>query len=110
MTVRELKQLANTMTGWQHALTKSMGPLFSDPLRALKRIIKQATTDEGGAQGEEKGSDGQGQDRQRADKRKRTAEDSAGGQKQQAGDSGKRVRDEQLPPGGEDSEQKSGAD
>ena len=78
LSVRELKRLANKMTQWQHALTKSMGPLFADPLRSVKRIIKQA--EEAGANGAaEAGAEGQdeqkeGQEKQRSDKRKTTAD------------------------------------
>lgn len=105
MTVRELKQLANKMTQWQHALTKSMGPLFSDPLRSIKRIIKQA--EEAAGTSEEKGEEKEGQEKQRVEKRKRTAEED--GTQKQASASSKRGKEVQSIPASEETERNSDA-
>ena len=98
LSVRELKQLANKMTQWQHALTKSMGPLFADPLRSVKRIIKQA--EEAGARGEaevgaeERDEQKEGHATQRLDKRKTTAVDEQA--ERRVGASDKRVKTESV--------------
>ena len=108
MTMRELKQLANKMTQWQHALTSSMGPLFSDPLRTIKRTIKQA--EERGASGrattEDKVGQKDAQQQQRVEKRKRAAED--GEAQKRTGARGEVTKEEQSAPASEKTEYKSG--
>ena len=106
MTVRELRQLANKLTQWQHALTKSMGPLFSDPLRAIKRIIKQAEHGEAsgtGAAVDEK----EEAEKQQTEKKKRTTNDSE--EQKQVGTAGKRAKMEQSTSVSDETEHKSGA-
>ena len=43
LTLHELSAYATKLGQWQSSLTKSMGPLFSDPLRSLKRKIRLAS-------------------------------------------------------------------
>ena len=110
MTVRELKQLANKLTQWQHALKKSMGPLFSDPLRALKRIITHSEQAEKAGQAaavDEMGEEKEARDSQRADKRKRVAEDTT--RQIQISASSKRARGKQPAPASKQAEQSSDA-
>ena len=43
LTLHELSVYVQKLSQWQSTLTKSMGPLFSDPLRSLKRRIRLAS-------------------------------------------------------------------